>query len=192
MKFNFINGNRRYTRVRSLFARTQCVQISAGQRNTYYPRLSAGLAYIRWLCPPPIAIAPTIEITRPRSRMPVRLLHRSIITYARQLGNGRRERERGEKERGGEGGGEGETRPRSIVASNESNGERHDRRDVSGIFILGATRATEKARAVSVFLTPTTHANLIKRIKAGARPCVLSNEPNSFTFERARGSYRLL
>lgn len=90
MKFNFINGNRRYTRVRSLFARTQCVQISGGQRNTYYPRLSAGLAYVG--CPPLIEIAPTIEITRPRSRTPVRLLHRSIITYARQLGNGRGER----------------------------------------------------------------------------------------------------
>lgn len=65
----------------------------------------------------------------------------------------------------------GSARPRSIVTSNESNGGRGIV-DVSGIFIRRGRNGWKKPRSrfspTTTTTTTRTHANLIKRIKAGS------------------------
>lgn len=78
------------------------------------------------------------------------------------------EEERGKRREGGRE--EKRERPRSIVTSNESNGGRAIV-DVSGIFIRRGRNGWKKPRSrffPTSTTTTTTHANLIKRIKAGS------------------------
>lgn len=75
------------------------------------------------------------------------------------------EEERGKRREGGRE--EKRERPRSIVTSNESNGGRTIV-DVSGIFIRRGRNGWKKPRSRFFPTTTTTHANLIKRIKAGS------------------------
>lgn len=126
MKFNFTNGNR--TRIRRLFASRGVCTNKRRYRNTVLPAaiaaswVSSGVGPVEpnRLCAAPIGIA-----------LPFRLWHRSIITYAWQLGNGRGQRggrvarEAGRVggefsgSKGGGGAGRGRetklSRPRSIV-----------------------------------------------------------------------------
>lgn len=85
--------------------------------------------------------------------------------YVRVPAAQREEEERGKRREGGRE--EKRERPRSIVTSNESNGGRAIV-DVSGIFIRRGRNGWKKPRSRFFPTTTTTHANLIKRIKAGS------------------------